>query len=285
MKRGIAILQTVGILSVWYVAYGTGIFDEMLLGADGFWAKWLISFLPMLIVGLVLGADGFIRDKQQNLTVHKLNICVFLLFTAILVVVPLAVRQHFSWVDEFGSMMAAEVYRKMNISNMFGMGVYAAICLCAGHMLGSFTARDRKYIVLNDGIIIALWFVCYDVLLPMTDRQASGINAVLSAILILLPMLAAGVILKMPLLCRRKSNVSTDKVMFAVFLIFAVSAAVYPIGLILSACGFDVFDGQNIASVVFGFLAGSRCYMVLWLAVGILWTGIYVKEDVKRIIA
>ena len=269
MKRIVVILQTAVILILWYVVYGTGFFEKFQLGAGGIAGKWIVYVLPLFFVGVILGADGFIENIRSRAHVYKLNVVLLFFYMFALVVVAVMVSGRFMHIDALSGEMAAEAYRKLNFSRIFGMGAYSAVALCAGHMLVSLAGKDKENIVINYAAVIVLWFVFYDILYPMTEKMAAvGENLSLSLLVMFLPMFLTGIILRIRHIGRNRQKKVTDKAVLTALIVIGAAALVVPVCFMLFDFGINIFINQNIMTHIFNFLNSSYLYLMLWLCAG-----------------
>lgn len=165
MKRVTVIFQTVLILLIWYAVYGTEIAGKAGNGEWGVHGKLLMYFLPLVIIGFILGADGFVYAIREKARIYKLNVAILFLMIFALVFVFFIISGKFEWMNDINDSI---VYRQLNFREVFGMGAYSAVGLCAGHMLGSLAGKDKQNIIVNYAAVIVLWFVSYDIVYPMT---------------------------------------------------------------------------------------------------------------------
>lgn len=280
MEKTKTIIQTILILVIWYCFYSVGGWKP--LGFDGGKMNLLLLLglyvLPMILIGIVLNGFTCICNIKGKRPIQRLNLLIEGVFILILVIVPIIVMQKFPIYDVFMETMQPAIYQELiKFSDIFGMGAYMATGLCAGHMVGALSEKPQKAII-KYGSIIFVWFIAYDLLLPMTEAMTkSGRNYTISTLLTILPMLFAGIVLTYRGRDKFEQK-QVDKFYFILFIIATVAALIIPTVSILLDLKIPVYESQNLIVSMVQFIQGNMLYIILWLCVGGLVTKLKQKS-------
>lgn len=280
MEKTKTIIQTILILVIWYCFYSVGGWKS--LGFDGGKMNLLLLLglyvLPMILIGIVLNGFTCICNIKGKRPIQRLNLLIEGVFILILVIVPIIVMQKFPIYDVFMETMQPAIYQELiKFSDIFGMGAYMTTGLCAGHMVGALSEKPQKAII-KYGSIIFVWFIAYDLLLPMTEAMTkSGRNYTISTLLTILPMLFAGIALTYRGRDKFEQK-QVDKFYFILFIIVTVAALIIPTVSILLDLKIPVYESQNLIVSMVQFIQGNMLYIILWLCVGGLVTKLKQKS-------
>lgn len=269
MRKMVNIIQIVLVIVIWYCFYSTGGWKS--IGFSGekkdIVLLLLLYVFPMILIGMVLNVFSLVYNVKNKQTIKKANILIAVIFLAVLIVVPIIMAQKMPSYDIFSEEMLSEIYLKMDFRSAFGMGIYMAVALCTGHMMGALSQKPRELIIKYISVIL-IWFIAYDVLLPMTETiTRSGKNYTFETLLMVIPMLLAGIILAFNMKNKTENgHVNWFNVIFIIVLIGA--GLVVPISMILIDFKVSIYESQNIGVQVLDFIRNNMLYIILWLCIG-----------------
>lgn len=269
MKKMVNIIQIILVLVVWYCFYSTGGWKSIGFGGEkkDIVLLMLLYVLPMILIGIALNIFSLASNLKNKQSVQKINILMEVIFLAVLIVVPIIMAQKIPSYDMFSEEMLSEIYLKMDFRSIFGMGMYMATALCAGHMIGALSQKPKEVIIKYISVIL-IWFLSYDVLLPMTETMArSGRNYTFETLLMVITMLLSGIILAYNVKNKSERH-HVNRLNLILMIVLIAVAAIVPISVILIDLGVPIYESQNVVSEISGFIRGSMLYIILWLCVG-----------------
>lgn len=281
MKKMGTLIQMIFIVLIWYCFYSIG--GWKCIGFDGGKMKlillWVLYVFPMILIGIVLNGTACIRNIKNKKSIEKINLFILAGLILILVIAPLILIEQIPIYDMFSEDMLLKFYRELNFSNVRGMGAYMATALCAGYMIGELSEKPqpRKTLIRYISIIF-MWFIVYDILLPMTETiTKSGRNYTIATLFTILPMFFAGIVLTYS--DKGKSEYrQIDRFHLILFIIMTVLALTIPVVSILMDLKISVYQSQNIVVSIIYFIQANALNLVLWLCVGNL--AVRLKEKV-----